>query len=74
MGFWKESVKSGIFIYGKTLCYDKQKMETEKISKEPEFITHEENGEFFLEVRIPKELRKEIQEEVARVSGAIPSI
>lgn len=47
-------------------------METEKISKEPEFITREEDGKFFLEVKIPKELQKEIQEEVARISGTIP--
>jgi hypothetical protein len=47
-------------------------METKEISKEPEFITREENGKFFLEVKIPKELQKEIQEEVAPVSGANP--
>lgn len=46
-------------------------METENILKEPEFITKEENGKFFLEVKIPEELEKEIQEEVMKLSGTI---
>lgn len=46
-------------------------MVKEKISNEPEFITKEENGILILEVKIPDELRKKIQEEVSQVSGAI---
>lgn len=48
-------------------------MENNKILEEPQFITKEENGKLVLEVRISDKLRKEIQEEVARVSGAIVS-
>ena len=46
-------------------------MEDKKVLEEPEFISHEENGKFFLEVKIPDKLRKEIQEEVANISGSI---
>ena len=46
-------------------------MENEKNSDEPEFITKEENGKLFLEVKMSDKLRKKMEEEVKHVSGAI---
>jgi len=46
-------------------------MENKEILREPEFITKEEDGMFFLEVKIPEELKDEIKKEVVDVSGAI---
>ncbi len=46
-------------------------MEKKKISEEPEFITKEENGMFFLEVKMSEKLRKEMQELAEYTSGAI---
>jgi len=46
-------------------------MEKQKTIQKPEFITREQDGEFFLEVKIPKELEKELEEEVKKLSGTI---
>ncbi|MEK6830682.1 MAG: hypothetical protein AABX77_01510 [Nanoarchaeota archaeon] len=46
-------------------------MENKSIKEKPEISIKTENGISYLEIKIPKELEKEIERKVINISGAI---